>query len=186
MDYKNASDADLMSMLKNKDKEAFKELMTRYQYSIYKTAYRFTGNDDSARDLTQDIFFKVYRSSASYTPDAKFFTWLYRVAVNHCINYSKKQGRETLKPGDEIYEVSQGLSQYDIVEKEERDQIVRNALDMLPERQRLALLLLRFENLSYKETAQILRCSVSAVEALVARGMSAMKDQLSILFRKGL
>lgn len=183
-DYKSVSDSDLICAVKRRDKDAFKEIMLRYQNSIYKIAYRFTGNEDASRDLTQDIFFKVYRHASSYTPDAKFYTWLYRVAVNHCINFTKVQGREISKPSDDIYPDSPGSSQADIVVQAETERIVRSAIDKLPERQRMAIILLKFEELSYKETAAILGCSVPAVEGLVSRAMSALKDRLSNIIQK--
>ena len=177
------TDAELIKAAAGKDKDAFRILMQKYQGRIYRVAYRYTGDSEAAKELTQDIFFKVYRAAPSYSPDARFFTWLYRIAANHCINYVRKRSRDPLhmkdRYGDGATSAESAGNQQDELESRERASRVRAALDRLPERQKAALVLLRFEGLSYREIAGVLGCSVPAVESLVHRGMQALKKKLS-------
>lgn len=181
------TDEELMTAVAQKDTDAFREIMQRYQARVYRLACRFTGSRDSAAELVQEIFFKVYRAAPGYRPGARFFTWLYRVAANHCLNYTREQKTRPLHQALERPEQHGGPAadhaargtQLDLLEGRERAQAVRQALDRLPERQRIALVLLRFENLSYREIAQTLDCSVGAVESLIHRGMESLKGYLS-------
>jgi RNA polymerase sigma-70 factor (ECF subfamily) len=185
--YEHSSDSDLLKAIARKDTSAFKIFMTRYQERVYRTVFRFTGDPEITRDLVQDVFLKVYRAAVSYTPDAELFTWLYRITVNHCINYLQKQKRDPLYKAEEqpIQTQSYGVGFSHIASpesnlvKQERTLAVRRALDSLPHRQKMAITLLRFEGLSYREIAEILACSVSAVESLIFRGMETLKKLLS-------
>ncbi len=185
--YEHASDHELIKAIAQKDTEAFKVFMTRYQDRVFRTVYRFVGDAESTCDLVQDIFLKVYRSAHSYTPDAELFTWLYRIIANHCINFTVKQKKDPLFMAREHSQPS-GSSEADRAHvespeknllRQERSLRVRQALDSLPNRQKLAITLLRFEGLSYREIAAILGCSVSAVESLIFRGMETLKKSLS-------
>jgi len=177
------TDAELLKAAAGKDKGAFKELMERYQGRIYSLAYRFSGDRETAQELTQDIFFKVYRSAGRYRPDARFFTWLYRIAANHCINFTKKRRRDPLQKavaseddhesGFCLRDDAPGIAEQ--LEQRERAMIVRSALDSLPERQKMAVMLLRFDDLSYREISEVLGCSVSAVESLIHRATTSLK-----------
>ncbi|MCX8043615.1 MAG: sigma-70 family RNA polymerase sigma factor, partial [Desulfobacterota bacterium] len=117
-----------------------------------------------------------------YTPDAQVFTWLYRIAANHCLNFIRDRKNQPLAqalPQDAAFDTPVHGCQFDRLEHEERAQAVRQAIDRLPKRQRMALLLLRFEGMSYRDIAQVLGCSVGAVESLVARGMASLKEYLA-------
>lgn len=185
--YEHASDYELIKAIAQKDTEAFKVFMTRYQERVFRTVYRFVGDAENTRDLVQDIFLKVYRSAHSYTPDAELFTWLYRIIANHCINFTVKQKKDPLfkarehshPPGSSEADRPHVESPEKNLLRHERSLRVRQALDSLPERQKLAITLLRFEGLSYREISTILGCSVSAVESLVFRGMETLKKSLS-------
>ena len=83
------TDELLMKAVAGKDRGAFQELMRRHEARVRRLAFRFTGSDDAAADLAQDIFFKVYTSAASYRPTARFTTWLFRIVANHCLNYTR-------------------------------------------------------------------------------------------------
>ena len=153
------------------------------------TIYRYTGNRNEVEDLAQEIFFKVYRAAKSYTPQAKFSTWLYRVAVNHCLNYRRSQKRSVLTtsldhsmPGEgkPPLQVAQPQDQQPerLLEQQEIHAALKRVISELPDRQRIALILYRFEGLSYKEIAKVLGCSLSAVESLLFRAMTMLKEKL--------
>jgi len=185
--YDHLGDADLLKAVAKKDTEAFKTFMKRYQGRVFRTVYRYTGDTEISRDLVQDIFVKVYRAAGSYTPDAELFTWLYRIIANHCINFLKQQKRDPLYEAEDTISHDRGLqsepakspNQQTVLEKQELAVSVRRALDSLPERQKMAITMLRFEGLSYREIAKVLGCSVSAVESLIFRGMESLKQLLS-------
>ncbi|MBN2107519.1 MAG: RNA polymerase sigma factor [Deltaproteobacteria bacterium] len=181
------TDEKLMKAVAGKHTGALRELMRRHEARVRRLAFRFTGSDDAACELVQDVFFKVYTSAASYSPQARFTTWLYRITANHCLNYIRDSRREPLQQRNQpIDEAGHGLTddcamegQLTCLEKKEQAARVRSAVDGLPERQRMAILLLRFEELSYRDAASALNCSVSALEALVHRGLETLKKQLS-------
>ena len=81
------TDEALMKAVAGKDTGALRELMRRHEARVRRLAYRYTGSDDASGELVQDIFFKVYTSAGSYSPQARFTTWLYRITANHCLNY---------------------------------------------------------------------------------------------------
>jgi RNA polymerase sigma-70 factor, ECF subfamily len=181
------NDEKLMKAVAGKNAGALRELMRRHEARVRRLAFRFTGSDDAACELVQDVFFKVYTSAPSYSPAARFTTWLYRITANHCLNYIRDSRRDPLQqynqPIDEaghvLSEDGGRDSQIAGLEKKEQAARVRSAVDSLPERQRMAILLLRFEELSYRDAASALDCSVSALEALVHRGLETLKKQLS-------
>jgi len=181
--HEQRTDFELLKAASGKDAGAFRVFMARYQERVYGLVCRFTGDRETARDLVQDIFLKVYRAAGSYTPDAGAFTWLYRITANHCINFLQSRKKDPLYAAEEdtaatpavLSAVSRTATQETSLEQQERARMVRRALDSLPLRQKMAITLLRFEGLGYKEIAQVLECSVSAVESLIFRGMEALK-----------
>jgi len=185
--HEHSSDTELLKAIAGKDTAAFKVFMSRYQERVYRTVYRFIGDTEASRDLVQDIFLKVYCAAGSYTPDAGLFTWLYRITANHCINFLQKQKRDPLFKAEEplvqtlasAHASDKSASPENNLVRQERTLMVRRAIDALPQRQKMAITLLRFEGLSYKEISEILECSVAAVESLIFRGMEALKKLLS-------
>ena len=181
------SDETLMKAVACKDTGALRELMRRHEARVRRVAYRYTGSDDAACELVQDIFFKIYTAAGSYSPQARFTTWLYRITANHCLNYIRDSRQNPVQqftqPIDEsghaLADDAATAGQLASLEKEERAVRLRKAVDSLPERQRMAILLLRFEELSYRDAAAALDCSVSALEALVHRGLETLKKELS-------
>jgi RNA polymerase sigma-70 factor (ECF subfamily) len=190
--FDQRTDFELLKAAAGKDADAFRLFMARYQERVYGLVCRFTGDRETARDLVQDIFLKVYCAAGSYTPDAGVFTWLYRITANHCINCMQSRKRDPLYAAEEdaaltpgvLSAVSRAATQETALEQQERARMVRQALDSLPLRQKMAITLLRFEGLSYKEISQVLECSVSAVESLVFRGMDALKKTLGAELEK--
>ena len=186
------TDEVLMKAVARKDRSALRELMLRHEARVRRLTYRFTGSDDAAAELVQDVFFKVYTAAGSYSPQARFTTWLYRITANHCLNYIRgsrnnplQQLAEPLEEAGPKAAAATFGTQLSALEKNEQALQVRQAVDCLPERQRLAILLLRFEELSYRDAAAALNCSISALEALVHRGLETLKKQLSDFYKGG-
>ena len=185
---KQRNDEDLIGEVARKDHDAFRNLYGRYQGKVFGLVYRYIGNQGVAEDLVQEIFLKVYRSAGKFRPKAKFSTWLYKLVANHCLNYqryvrARPSGSITDSETEERrnHSSTQAVDPVDpetaLYEKERRS-AVRKAVDSLPERQRMAVVLQRFEGLSYGEIAEVMDCSVKAVESLLQRAMEELRDSL--------
>jgi RNA polymerase sigma-70 factor (ECF subfamily) len=187
--YISDPDNELMKRVGSGELAAFKRLVEKYQRIITGTIYRYTGNHHEVEDLAQEIFFKVYKAAKRYTPQAKFSTWLYKVVVNHCLNYQRRQRRDALITSvDNSYSANnksslqlaeaQNKQPEKLLQQQEIQAAIKRAISELPDRQRMALILYRFEGLSYKEIAKALGCSLSAVESLLFRAMTKLKEKL--------
>jgi RNA polymerase sigma-70 factor (ECF subfamily) len=179
---------DLMARIAKGDDSAFEILVNRHQTSILNLVYRFIGDRTQAKDLAQEVFIRVWQAAKTYKPEAKFTTWLYRITANLCLNELKSARRkkwfsflqsdedsgntleETLSDG--------GPSAEDFLLSKERSRQISDALQSLPENQRMALVLKRYDGLSYEEVAQIIGCSVSAVESLLVRAKRTLQEKL--------
>ncbi|MEW6621258.1 MAG: RNA polymerase sigma factor [bacterium] len=181
------SDAELMNRVAMDDTAAFTELLTRYQLPLFNFIYRLLANYEETEDLTQEVFLRVYSSAKRYKPQAKFTTYLFKIARNLCLNKLRKRNRFRLfsLDEDEKYTDIQAPEHYSPevrYKKKEVGILIEQALASLPENQRLAVILQRFHNLSYKEVAEVLGCSVSAVESLIFRAKQKLKEKLSASF----
>ena len=182
-------DNQLMQKTGSGDIAAFKELVKKHQGTVTGIIYRYTGNHNEVEDLAQDIFLKIYKAANNYVPRAQFKTWLYRVVANHCLNFFRSQKRNVLITSlDQLSEDCNPHIQRTDAQKEQPEIILqqrelqialKKALSELPERQRMAIILHRFEGLSYKEVAVTLGSSLSAVESLIFRGMNNLKEKLT-------
>ena len=188
---KQLPNEELMSRIAEGDESAFQILVERHQASLLNMIYRFLGDRTKSQDLAQEVFLRVWQAARSYEPKAKFTTWLYRIAANLCLNELKSSRRkrwlrffhadtEEQTVGEEDF--SDGLpSPEDLLLARERSRQITSALQSLPENQRMALILKRYEDLSYEEIARILNCSVSAVESLLVRAKKNLQEKLKNL-----
>ena len=185
MDDKTTSSERLMIKVAEADELAFEILVRRHQTSILNLVYRYVGDRTKAKDLAQEVFIRVWRSADRYEPKAKFTTWIYSITANLCLNELKSAKGKKFIPleierGDRPstnYETPTDASQSpeDLLLAEERSRQVSEALQSLPDNQRMALILKRYDNLSYVEIAKIMECSVSAVESLLVRAKKIFK-----------
>lgn len=151
-------DITFVKEFKNGNEKAFDRLYDRYRVPLYSICYRFTRNEADARDLTQDIFIKVYRNLKKFNEKSKFFTWLYRIAVNTCISFKRKNP----PPRPEQASVKQTVP----MDKRVRMKIaINDALAKVPKRQRLAFILHHYEGYTFVETGEIMRISTGAAKA---------------------
>ncbi len=183
-------DRKLMLELKAGNRGAFNRLVDKYSKPIINYIYRFTASREDAEDLTQDVFIKVYNAAASYTPSAKFTTWIYRIASNISIDYIRKRKHE--KNGsslDEKIDTGEGAMEKQeedakiipsdkIAENRETQEEINTALQALPENQRAAIILKVYEDSTYAEIAQVLGVSVPSVESLIFRARTFLKKVL--------
>ena len=184
------SSEDLMARIAKGDENAFEILVNRHQTSVLNLSYRFIGDSTQAKDLAQEVFLRVWQAARSYEAKAKFTTWLYRIVVNICLNELKASRRKKWLRFFQVDREEQGVGEEDFSGEEpspedqllskERSREITEALQRLPENQRMALVLKRYDDLSYAEIAGILNCSVSAVESLLVRAKKNLQEKLKI------
>lgn len=156
-------DNQLVCRFRSGDESAFDALLEKYQRKVYATAYRMTHDSEEAKDVTQKVFMNAYQGLPGFRQDSLFKTWLYRIAVNVCLN-QVRQDRGTEVELDDSISGNQRGSLSLLIEKEERDRM-RQALARVPERQRMAVVLRVYEGFDIAETASAMGCSEGAVKA---------------------
>ncbi len=180
------SDEELMAATAQGDEHAFELLVKRHQGRMLNLIYRFVGNRTQAGDLAQEVFIRVWQGAPRYRPQAKFSAWVYRITANLCLNELKSSGRKKLFFSESLgeegptpnEESNVSPSAEDLLLAKERSRQISDALQSLPENQRMALILKRYDNLSYQEIAKIMECSVSAVESLLVRAKRKIQEKL--------
>ncbi len=184
-------DVRLMLRVKEGDEAAFTELVTSYQDRLVGLLYHLVSNQESAEDLAQEVFLKVYRARQGYEPTAKFATWLFRIASNLASNRRRDKGRKREvslrtndsgplgpRPAEQILAEKSALMPARQLDKTELREVVRAALDGLNERQRLAVLLHKFEEMSYIDIGTTLEMSPAAVKSLLSRARDNLREKL--------
>lgn len=182
-------DVDLMLRVKAGDTDAFNRLMEKHQRTVVNLVFRFTGDAESAQDLAQEVFLRVYRAAPRYEPKAKFFTYLYQITLNLCRNEREKMQRRRTQSLDQedpqqrrVLEVAdpEPNAEHQLTRQETAAQ-VQAALQQLPQEQRELLVLQRFQNLGYEELAEATGQTLSAVKAKLHRARLALKKKLEPL-----
>jgi RNA polymerase sigma-70 factor (ECF subfamily) len=159
------ADAELVERYLAGDMAAFDELMIRYERPIYRVCYRFVDNRDDAMDLAQEVFIKAFEHLGSFRRESSLKTWLYRIAVNHCINHVKKHSQEFVEVTETTGSVRASV-QSQLEDREQREHF-RRLVKRLPPKQKAILELRINEQLSYEEIARISGRSVSTIKASV-------------------
>jgi len=189
------SDVQLMLDVKAGDAQSFELLLQRYRTPLVNFLCRMVRDRAQAEDLAQDVFLRVYRARKDYVPSAKFTTWLFRIATNVALN-AVRDGRyrqmeisidqpvivdaedgdeRFLDPVDQHPDIEQHLVE------EARRAMIRRAIDKLPEKQRVAVLLHKYQGLDYNEIGKILKCSESALKSLLFRAYEVLRVELAPL-----
>ena len=164
------SDAELMVRFQQGERECFDLLFQKYRRPLVSFTFRFAGRRDVAEELAQDIVGKCYRAASSYQPQARFSSWLFRIARNHCLNALRRgEHRAAVAVLDEGSQAAAGSSPEAEAEGRDMQRLVNEALAALPEKQRTALVLARLQHMPYEEIAAAMETSVSAVKSLLNR-----------------
>ncbi|HUT60858.1 MAG TPA: sigma-70 family RNA polymerase sigma factor [Phycisphaerae bacterium] len=177
-----------MLRFKGGDREAFNELVRRNVNKVHALIYRFLGDGDLVEDLTQEVFLRIFRTAPRYEPAAKFSTWLYRIVANLSFNVlrdRKKSRRVQLEThGDQDESFYRDVPdehapppQRDLAEAELADCVAR-AISELPENQKIAIVLNKYEHKNYEEIAALLNCSTMAVKSLLSRARGNLRESL--------
>lgn len=180
------------------DAEAFEQLMLRYQSRVVALLAHMSGQRfDGAEDLAQDVFLRVYRARKRYVPGAKFSTWLFTIAGNvasnalrsrsrrHEVSLPPKSSDTSSMPIEAVAMAASGLMPTRQLDKAELRETVQQAIQALGDRQRMAVLLSKFEHFSYAEIAQIMDLSPEAVKSLLSRARSRLREVLEPYFERG-
>ncbi|TKJ36186.1 MAG: RNA polymerase [Planctomycetes bacterium B3_Pla] len=171
------NDTELMTRLAAGDMAALGDLARRHQDKILSLSYRVLGNWHRAEDVAQETFLRVHRAAKRYKPQAKFTTWLYRIVVNLCFDEQRKQAKAAA-PLEDADPAAPAEPESNAAERKEVVELVKAAVGELPERQRMAVILHRYDGLSHGEISEVTGWSKSAVESLLVRGYANLREKL--------
>jgi RNA polymerase sigma-70 factor (ECF subfamily) len=184
-------DVGLMLRVQQDDAEAFEQLVHKYQERVLNVFYQLLGDAEEAEDLTQEVFLRVYRSRKRYKPTARFSTWLFTIVNNLALNARRDRRRRPTRPFDMLRSSPESEAPVEQLLKDpaksaasglaqaEMAALVRRALDQLNERQRLALILHKYEDMSYTEIGAVMNLGTAAVKSLLARARAHLRQILA-------
>jgi RNA polymerase sigma factor (sigma-70 family) len=161
------SDEELLRQYQAGRESAFNELVLRYQEKIYWVARRFSNSHDNADDITQEVFCKMYESLKNFRGDSSLYTWLYRITVNVSLNFLRRQKVRDFLRIDEMFDVEapEGESPHLMVEKNEQQSLIEEAVATLPKKQKAVFLMRYYDEMPYEDIAKILKTSVGGLKA---------------------
>lgn len=185
-------DPDIRLMLRVRDDApgAFEELVERYQHRLVGVMHHLVGSAEEAEDLAQEVFLRVYRARKKYRPRAKFSTWLFTIANNLALNSLRRRQRKPVvplnvrdsgplgpRPAEHLVQARTEPPAQSLQQKELAD-VIRRALEGLNERQRMAVVLNKFEEMNYEEIAEVMNLTTKAVKSLLSRARSNLREAL--------
>ena len=181
-----STDEELVTRSQGGDLDSFNQLVVRWERPIYALAYRTIGREEEARDVCQETFLRAFRALKGFKGQAKFSSWLYRITLNLCRDWIRRERRtpiaqmpEGVDPIDVADEhVSPAESVEDLVARRELSDAVARAMQELPEEQRTAILLKEYHGLTFQEIADMLHCPLSTVKTRLYQGLSVLRRRL--------
>lgn len=183
------NEREIINGLKQGNEAAFRELIDNCRQLVVNTCFGLLHNLDDAEDVAQDVFIEVFRSIGKFRSDSKISTWLYRIAVNRSLNFIRDNRRrswfqsidEAAKPKKEklnLLAVESSDTPESGLENSQRARLLHEAIDSLPEKQRVAFTLSKYEELGYKEISEVMQLSVPSVESLIYRAKKSLQKKL--------
>jgi RNA polymerase sigma-70 factor, ECF subfamily len=183
------SDAEVMLRVAAGDDHAFDYLVDKFRRPMNSFMYRMTRNQAVAEELAQEVFLRVYRSRQTYAASAKFTTWLYRIATNLAVNHARDTKYERpenqvsidepdTETGLTVDVADRGLNAEQMILRRERLAAIRKNVDALPERQRAAVIMHKYQDMDYKQIAEVLKLSESATKSLLFRAYETLRETL--------
>ncbi|MFM7282828.1 MAG: RNA polymerase sigma factor [Planctomycetia bacterium] len=179
------------------DEAAFDRLVERYSPQVYALLTRFLGPRDNREDLVQEVFLRLLRNRDRYEPSARFSTFLYRIVFNLAVNHTQRviqraegslHGRHGDEDGKQLAELAddRASAPFESLEQDDVVRAVRSAIALLPENQRMALILAKYEELPYAEIAGVLGSSEKAVKSLIHRARETLRERLAPFLKEEL
>ncbi len=178
-------------ILKHNSHKAFEEVVNRYQALVIKTCRGFVHSYADAEDIAQEVFIEIYQSLSTFRSESKLSTWIYRIAVNKSLNHIRKQQQHKIlqriedffTSKDELTKPRDIEDHYtpradDRIEQEENKKMLSNAINKLPRNQRTAFVLSKYQDLAYKEIAEVMELTLSSVESLLFRAKTNLQKHL--------
>lgn len=183
------TDADIMLQVKAGNDSAFEFLVQKYRRPMMNFMFRMTRSGAAAEDLAQEVFLRVYRSRENYEASAKFTTWLYRIATNLAVNHARDTRHERPEntvsldePDDDSGRTldlpDRTPSAEETIVRRERVAAIRQRVQSLPERQRIAVVMHKYQQMDYRQIADVLKLSESATKSLLFRAYETLREQL--------
>ena len=183
------TDEELVTLAMGGDSESFNQLVLRWERPIYALAYRTLGREDEARDVCQETFLRAYRALPGFKGEAKFSSWIYRIALNLCRDWMRKKRRTPVMQAPEGVDLADLADRAaargpvesieTLVAKRQLSQRVAVAMRTLPEEQRTAIVLKEYHGLTFQEIAEMQGCPLSTVKTRLYQGLSVLRTQLA-------
>ena len=180
-----STDEELVARSMGGDLDSFNQLVLRWERPIYALAYRVIGRED-ARDVCQETFLRAFRALGGFKGQAKFSSWLYRITLNLCRDWIRRQRRQPVAQAPEgvdlldlVTETTPAESIEDLVARRELSQAVQRAMASLPDEQRTAIILKEYHGLTFQEIADLLDCPLSTVKTRLYQGLTVLRRQLA-------
>ena len=179
------TDEELVARSKMGDTDSFNQLVKRWERPIFALAYRTLGREEDARDMTQETFLRAFRAIGGFKGDAKFSSWLYRIALNLCRDWMRKARRTPVVAVPEGVELEHLAGEgwptetvEDLAARAELSAVVEKAMKKLPAEQRQAIVLKEYHGLTFQEVADLMKCPLSTVKTRVYQGLSTLRKEL--------
>ena len=180
------SDEELVARSRGGDLDSFNQLVMRWERPIYALAYRVIGREEDARDVAQETFLRAFRALGGFKGQAKFSSWLYRITLNLCRDWIRRERRTPLAQPPEgvdlvelAGEATPAESLEDLVSRKELGRAVAAAMAKLPDEQRTAIILKEYHGLTFQEIAELLDCPLSTVKTRLYQGLTVLRRQLA-------
>lgn len=178
-------DEELVARSMGGDVDSFNQLVLRWERPIYALAYRVIGREEDARDVVQETFLRAFRSIGGFKGQAKFSSWLYRIALNLCRDWIRKKKRTPVMQAPEGVDVIEMAADVgptesieDLVARKAMSEVVSRAMAVLPDEQRTALILKEYQGLTFQEIADLLGCPLSTVKTRLYQGLLVVRREL--------
>jgi RNA polymerase sigma-70 factor, ECF subfamily len=180
------TDEELVARSIGGDSESFNELVLRWERPIYALAYRTIGREEDARDVCQETFLRAFRALPGFRGQAKFSSWLYRIALNLCRDWIRRERRAPIVQPPEDVDVMElaaasepSESIEDLVARKDLSRAVEKAMSLLPDEQRTAIVLKEYHGLTFQEIAELLGCPLSTVKTRLYQGLTVLRRELA-------
>lgn len=183
-----STDEELVARSIGGDRDSFNELILRWERPIYALAYRTIGREDDARDVCQETFLRAFRALPGFRGQAKFSSWLYRITLNLCRDWMRRQRRapfisvpDNVDPAElaAVTEPSETIE--DLVARRDLTRLVERVMARLPEEQRTAIILKEYHGLTFQEIAELMGCPLSTVKTRLYQGLAVVRRELAKL-----